>query len=612
MQLHKIKQYSLSKLVYILIYRIAYEMSCTCDKIRLFLFHSRYKQIAPTRHIVQICNSNLLSQYLKFIKTDQQLVFDEANKIINGRIKVFGTEYMFNCEEDWLRDPVTQIKWSKSPFWRDASFSQEGCADVKYVLEINKLNHLTIVALAYYFSGDEKYILHVEKEIRGWIKCVPRERTVANKIVMDLGFRVINLVQVCLLCAKNHYFVENVQPIISGVLNQHKNQIWGYLCSRWFKSGNDNNHNVGELVGAYVAQRWLEKFDIKTPVKKYSREIDYLTEVLDKLIAPSGVYVEQSSNYTRVVLEFLFFFNLFRNEDTLNDFSMYERGGYLRKLATYYSDICYHGKVPNFGDNDNAQVILPLSIKKVVEEEKELESKRDDYPNTSQWLYKSQDKFDLFLFTRIGKFAYFVEGAFVHAHNDILSLIMCVKGYEVFIDKGCLFYNSGMSIREEYTSIAAHNVPYIEGVEMTNYLSIGYRDYPESEIIEALRGESECRFVGRLSYKNVNQIRELYYQEGQLLITDKIQLTDNKTPQKIIIPYLLSEKVMPKKVNNEEFELYGDYNTRICTMYFIGAENIEIVETNYAPHYALKRPTKKIVADSSIINSITIVTKILF
>ena len=616
MQLHKILQYNPVELFGILFYRCVYEILCLLSKVRLTIFHSHYQTKSylskeDNNHLF-LKNVSLYSQILKYLKDDEAIIIEEADNILNGRLRVFDYEYQFDYEKDWLKDPVTGKYWPCEPFWRDARFMHEGCADVKYVLEVNKMNHLTIVALAYYYTGNEAYVYHIEKELNGWLKCVLRERTVANKIVMDLGFRIINFVQICLLCANSKYFVEVINPKIIGILRQHKDQIWGFMCSRWFKSGNDNNHNVGEIVGAYVAQRWLEGFGFKTSQRIYRKELEYLTEVLDKLICPSGAYIEQSSNYTRVVLEFLLIFDFIRASDKKSDFTKYDEGSYVDRLTKYMNDISYNGILPNFGDNDYAQVITPLSLHKIIDEENKLELSSEDYLDSSQWLYKSRDNNDLYLFTRVGRFAYFVEGAFVHAHNDILAFLMCAKGQEVFIDKGCLFYNSGSEIRKEFTSMSAHNIPFVEGIEMTDYLQIGYKNYPVSEMMQSNTSASECFFKGRLQYKNVEHTRSISYREGKLDIIDSISLKENSKHRLVCVPYLLSDKIVPSLGKDGWLTIKNNDGTSICRIYIEGVESVSIEDTYYAPHYALKRKTKQIVGRVSIESQLKIVTKVEF
>ena len=240
-----------------------------------------------------------------------------------------------------------------------------------------------------------------------------------------------------------------------GILKHHESQIWYYACSRWYKSGNDNNHNVGELIGLYVIQIWLHTFKVGNYENRIKTELRYLDEVLNKLIARSGAYIEQSSNYTRIVAEFLMIFDLIHNCLDSSRAIAWANKNYLGRLSHYLNQIAYHGDLLNFGDNDDGQVLLSMSSHGHIEhilsycKDKGICVGENDYADASQWLYSSHDGKDIKIFTRIGRFAYFVEGAFIHAHNDILSVLLSAKGSNIFIDKGCYFYNSGKEIRKE-------------------------------------------------------------------------------------------------------------------------------------------------------------------
>jgi hypothetical protein len=84
-------------------------------------------------------------------------------------------------------------------FFSDAKYEVEGLGDVKYVMEYNKMYHLVVLAQAYYVSSDDKYVKAIDESLNNWVKYVIHERSVVNNIIMDIAFRCINLIHICLL-----------------------------------------------------------------------------------------------------------------------------------------------------------------------------------------------------------------------------------------------------------------------------------------------------------------------------------------------------------------------------------------------------------------------------
>ena len=121
------------------------------------------------------------------------------------------------------------------------------------------------------------------------------------------------------------------------------------------------NHNTGEMIGLIIGQKILESYGIKSYAKSYPSEYRYLIEVLDRTIAPSGAYLEQSANYARVVSEFLVCFDMFMGvfgHPTCA--KRYLEGNYTSRLLTFLYDLNYHDFLPNYGDNDDARVLIPF------------------------------------------------------------------------------------------------------------------------------------------------------------------------------------------------------------------------------------------------------------
>ena len=399
-----------------------------------------------------------------------------------------------------------------------------------------------------------------------------------------------------------------------GILRHHVAHLWKYLSSRWYKSGNDNNHNIGEIVGLYVGQIWLREFGIDVYLNRIGKEIEYLKDVTERMVAPSGCYMEQSSNYTRVVHDFYLMFELFRHGlDDQRSFGWFDTSGYFDKLSNYLLDISYHGLLPNFGDNDYARVVIPFEERKDVVGHVRKHFNRPvepgAYSSDGQWVYHSHDKNDVCIFTRAGVFATFVEGAFAHSHNDLLAIALFAKGHPVLIDKGTLYYNSGTDIRKEFTATGSHNTVQIGDREMADFLPVGYSNYPKSSIVTSERNINSGKFVGEVNYKDIVHLREVSYNGKAIAIVDKITKTQSGK-EKGVVRFMLGENVIVQVESNDTIGLKDRDGISLCTMCFEGVRTVEINNTDYAPHYGLRRHTHIIEASFDIETSKVVKTVI--
>ena len=604
----KFKQYSIAQLLRIVPFQLVYKALTYKEKFFVKHFPAKWKSYYPQKSI----DYTRFNEFYSRCNGVVDEICTEANTILEGKINIFNKIVEFNHKTDWLKDPLSQCSWSPDAFCMLAPVVQEGCNDVKYVLEVNKMNHIVRVALAYYHTKEEKYIDYIDKAIKSWMEQVAPGRSVANRIVMDLAFRIINLIQTILLCHKSESFNKRTLPNILGIIREHVERIHRFSTPRWFKTGNGMNHITGEMVGLILGQQCLNDFGIKSYKRYYKTEHKYLVEVLDRTIAPSGTYLEQSGNYTRVVAEFLVCFDLLRKAfSNTYIYKPYEKGEYTKRLLGYLSAINYHDYLPNIGDNDDARVLISFLNKKqnvgYVFENETQNYNNDNYLDGSQWLYRSKDKNDVYIHTRIGKFTNVNELSGTHVHNDILSLNLGLKGETVFIDKGCLFYNSGIEIIKKDRSISSHNTVSINSIELNNIYKNFYSDYPTSECVIDIKEDDKCEFCGVLNYRGITHTRTIEYNTETIVIKDNI-VVSSPNGQAAKIRYMLHPNIVIEKTGNDII-LKNIKGVNLAKMNINGICEINVFEEEFAPSYANRRQTNVIEGyfklDKSTYNIIT-------
>lgn len=598
-----IKQYGLGSLINVTFFKVVY-------KLKLKYFRKRIPQTWSLKN-GSVAGTLSFESFYSRCCNQVDYIQKEAYAILDGKVTLFGENFSLDPIHGWLNDPVTGGQWNENAYFVEAPTQQEGLADVKYVLELNKFNHLVRVALAFYHTNDKKYTQFITNSIVGYRETVKPYRSVVQRIIMDMGFRIINLIQILLLCNGDKQFQHKTAPLINGIIFDQVRAIESFHTAKWFKTGNGTNHVIGEMVGVILGQLWLQNNGITNYSKEYKKEYAYLVEVLNRTIAPSGAYLEQSGNYSRLVSEFLVLFDLLRScMGHQGYYKAYEEGRYRVRLMQYLRDISYNDYVPNFGDNDDARVLTAFKGKN-----EEIDyfihnvnptNRAEAYLDGSQWVYRSNDTTDIHLFVRVGKFAYFREGASIHAHNDLLAVLMGVKGHPVFIDKGMLFYNTDKDLRKSYSRMSVHNTINLEGIEM-NRLGVGACfEYPQCEYVKGdIRGD--VVFSSVLKYGNVEHKRKISYSKGFVGIKDEVNLKKQQGKNGTI-HYLLHPDVKAE-MSGKDVSLTLKDGSRV-TITVMGIDALNLDKTNYSSAYGQTKNTTQIIGNFVIDKNIVVITNI--
>ena len=568
---HKIDYYKFSELFKILFYKIGLKCQLFCEE---FILHFGFKNNSPA-----ILSQNGYSQ--EFVSLQLRTDHDIANILLNKKVKLFGHVYDLNY---YLQDPITLKMWPSDVFFDKSKTKLCGYGDVKYILELNKLNHLVEAAKLYYTIKDEKFISYIDIELTKWQIEVRYERSVANKIIMDIAFRSINLIFVSVLCRENKYFQEKIYPIIHNLLKLYERQIRKFSTPKWYKTDNGANHVIGEMVGIIILQKWIAHIEL-TKVREdcIKQEYEWLYATLDKLITNSGVYLENSANYSRLVAEFLVALDIF--EAYFNGTNKLLRNKYLIPLLNYVASLSYNGTLPNFGDNDGATVLLPFKkdftdISPLLEYRKILEAPLPDikqFQNDGHFLWKSVSYPEISMFIRFGKWSIFRPGANSHLHCDLLSIILFARGNPIFVDKGCYLYNQSQSIRKICQSTASHNTISFKGIEQADYYD-GWFNFPESACQQTVSPDNIISCY--VKYKDVIHNRNIFYKSKEMIIKDEI----NSITRPATLNYILHESITPLKINDTHIVLTLKTGDKI-NVFFSGV-CMNIVRTEYYPQYA--------------------------
>jgi hypothetical protein len=228
------------------------------------------------------------------------VLIESANGLREGRIPLLGQILQLRYPLSWHRDPLGGANWPLRNPGRIDIASKSRTADVKYVWELNRHQHLAIYALAYRATGDEQWLEPAAADIDSWIEQNPEGLGVNWKSAMEIAIRVIAWIAVLSIAQPSEVFAqaERKRRIFRSV-HQQLRYLERHLSPPFDER---NNHSIGEAAGLILGGLMFPEFDESD--RWYESGLDLLKLELKRQVEPDGADFEHSTSYHRFVLEF--------------------------------------------------------------------------------------------------------------------------------------------------------------------------------------------------------------------------------------------------------------------------------------------------------------------
>lgn len=267
-----------------------------------------------------------------------------AEDTVEGRFTFFGFPTVaLRRPIDWHHDPVADVHWPVVPSHRlDPRTVSD---DVKWIWELNRLQHLVWLAEAWLFTGESRYSTAAFEHLDTWMDQNPVRRGIAWRGAFEAGLRSISIaVALQGLRDAPELTVGRFERIV-GVLAESASRCWRERSR--FSSG--NNHLIGEMAGlAVVAMLFPE---LRRSAEWERNAVATLVEESGKQILPDGGGAEQSVAYQMASVELLH----------LVAAMLYERDGRapramtdaIRRSSEFLAAVVGEADPdPRYGDND--------------------------------------------------------------------------------------------------------------------------------------------------------------------------------------------------------------------------------------------------------------------
>jgi hypothetical protein len=213
-----------------------------------------------------------------------------AEQICAGRVQFFGyPEAVLSEPPDWNHDPVSGVRWPAIAAARLDHRTATG--DVKWIWELNRLQHLPVLAQAWLLTGDDAFADTAFAHLDSWIVQNPPGVGIAWRGAFEAGVRAISVAVALQGLRDSRLLTEERYRAVLRMLAASARRCW--IDRSRFSSA--NNHLVGELAGLAVVSLLVP--ELRGSGRGARRALAGLATQADRQILPDGAGAEQAFAY---------------------------------------------------------------------------------------------------------------------------------------------------------------------------------------------------------------------------------------------------------------------------------------------------------------------------
>lgn len=419
-----------------------------------------------------------------------------AQRLVIGKWEVLGMPRPDVADPDWFLDPVTGRHAPDSTLaFRIDHRDESVTGNVKSVWELSRHHHLTVLAAAWWATGNLLYADLVAAQLRSWWAANPFLSGIHWTSGIELGVRLTSWVWIRRLLddwpGVTDLFEGNPQAVAQ--LRWHQE----YLAAFRSRGSSANNHAIAEAVGrltAACALPWFEESD------DWRREATLdLQRALAANTFPSGINRELATDYHRFVTE-LGLVALVECEAVGHPLDDATRALLGRSLDAAAALLDVAGRPPRQGDGDEGRALVlddpdddpwavllacgastlgacewwppgspgvmstllgSLAPARVLPDRPR--SAPRAFPDAGVYLLRTPPEQGPEIWCRCDGGPHGFLSIAAHGHADALSVEVRYDGVELLVDPGTYCYHGEPEWRSYFRSTRAHNTVEVDG-----------------------------------------------------------------------------------------------------------------------------------------------------
>jgi hypothetical protein len=414
-----------------------------------------------------------------------------AEEIRKHRFPVFGSTIDTGPEIHWRRDYTRGIETDLAYFRRIPFLNTARAGDHKIVWELNRHQHLVVLAQAYLSTGESEVRSHgnldeICAQLESWIAGNPFQRGINWASALEVAFRALSWIWIDRLVGRN-------MPAGFRARWLHMLYLHGcHLANNLSFYYSPNNHLVGEAVALHALGLYFTGLPRAGHWEQLGARV--MREQMDRQIRADGSSFEQSTYYQVYLLDMFSLHAALASPGPEYSAKLKQMAEFLRAIAGP------SGRLPLLGDDDGGRLSL-IPIKRALGFIKRPSG-------VGNWQSKLFPDAGLAVMTCGETQAIVDAGPFGalnagHSHADTLSIVLRSGSAEILIDPGTYTYTGNAEWRDWFRGTAAHNTIRIDGRDQAvprgpfgwdakpGVRILEWRTNDERDILEA-----ECRYAG--------------------------------------------------------------------------------------------------------------------
>ncbi len=456
-----------------------------------------------------------------------------AEQILTHRFPVLAYEIDTGPEIDWQRDYVHGIRADDKYFRLIPYLDFHKAGDHKVVWELNRHQHLVVLAQAYVLTGRKEFVTEIQKELESWFSSNHYLRGMNFTSALEVAFRALSWIWV-------FHLAGSAMPVafrhrLLGGIYRHG----AYLEHNLSVYFSPNTHLLGEGVALHAIAKLFPK--LPNTRRWLRRGVEIVDEALDKQVRDDGTHFEQSSYYHVYALDLFLFHYILAGKVPRK----------LEKMADYLDALMGPERnLPFLGDDDGGRLFFAygdrsqfgratLATCAVLFGRSDWHVEIRDLEEQAIWWLgdhplpeRAREPVEFQFFEQAGiavitegelhvvaDSGVFGEGSGGHSHSDTLSFVMRLGGEEILIDPGTCTYVADPNLREWFRSTAAHNTIRIDSLNQATAVGpFRWMEHPKTETWKQKDGglEGVCRYQG------FTHRRRILIQRQRLLVHDEV------------------------------------------------------------------------------------------
>ena len=468
-----------------------------------------------------------------------------ADGVLEGRFELLSYSVNAGAAIDWRRDYVHNVSSGTRYFRRVRYLDFAEVGDHKVVWELNRHQHLVVLAQAYLLTERGVYLDCIANHLQSWFAANPYARGVNWTSALEIAFRAFSWIWTY------HLVGEKVEPALRRRWLAELDRHGCYLERNLSFYFSPNTHLLGEALCLYALGVLFPQFQRSAPWTRTGREVTL--RQFERQVGTDGSHFENSSYYHVYALDMFLFFYLLAGRPK-------ELEPRLEQMAEYLEALMGPARVlPLLGDDDGGRFFHPYGDRtrfgratlatcaSLWRRDEWTGEEIDTHEQAAWWLGEtafqtaapsgSAEKGSTLFrqagiaVLRCGPANILVDaGPFGgdsggHSHSDTLSVVASYGGQEILTDSGTFIYLGDRRQRDWFRGSAAHNTLRVDRRNQANSnRAFGWTDRPNVEIA-AWSSTPETDYLDAFCRYDsiVLRRRLLFLKPALLLILDTVE-----------------------------------------------------------------------------------------